>query len=118
MQVDDIIDNLVDHSEVDEVDDGIRYMNHDIKTINEFQLLANMEITATEIAKKQLCLSKPLHKIEVYGGLLDYCNNIGTCYTLKMDFLMHTSKVKKQFRSKWSVTQAVAYLLDQLRYTS
>ncbi len=112
---------IEDIGEIEDIEDieDIEYLtleakNREAKANDEFQLVANMEITAAEIAKWQLSRSKPLHKIHVWGALLDFHNDVGTCFSLTMDFIMCTSKVKKQVNSKFSVAQAVTYLLDRL----
>ncbi len=73
-----------------------------------------MEITATQIAKKQIREPKPLDQIKVWGALIDYCSDIGECFLLQMDFLTHESTVKK-LNATLSVTEAVTYVIEQLR---
>ena len=80
-----------------------------MKEKDRFKLLANMEITATHIAKMLLSKNIPLHKIKVFGALL-YCKeNLGILFSLKMDFVNSKSEVRRLYK-KLSIVQAVSYI--------
>ena len=63
---------------------------------DKYKMLANMEITATCIAKQKLqhCCSEPLKQIQVFGGLIDYNNKKGRLFDLTMNFASQKSTVK------------------------
>ena len=60
--------------------------NTDTELKDKYQMLANMEIAASEIASRQLNLMHRIEKINVVGALLNYKLKIGTIYKLTLDF--------------------------------
>ena len=60
--------------------------NTDTELKDKYQMLANMEIAASEIASRQLNIKHRIEKINVVGALLNYKLKIGTIYKLTLDF--------------------------------
>ena len=105
-------------SEANGVERGIKSMTieakvAEIKDKDIYQLLANMEITATHIAKQLLSENIPLREIKVFGALL-YCQeNFGILFSLKMDFVNSKSEVRRLYK-KLSIVQTVSYICHKL----
>lgn len=59
---------------------------HKITAQDEYQLLANMEITVADIAQQKLFQFQPLETIKIYGGLVRLANNCKRCFKLTMNF--------------------------------
>ena len=82
---------------------------------DKYQMLANMEITATCIAKQKLLQScgEPLKQIHVFGGLIDYNNKSGKIFELTMDFDSGESTVKNS-ETITSLSCLFHYLISKL----
>ncbi len=72
----------------DDTDDTFHGVTFEAKNRDKYEMLANMEITATCIAKQKLLqsCSEPLKQIQVFGGLIDYNDRSGKIFELTMDF--------------------------------
>ncbi len=102
-----------DEEEDSDIDLTLEAKRNAVVDCGKYQLLANMEITATKIAKRILCDKKPIEQIVVYGALLDYNANTATMLFLNMNFIEHISTVE-QSRQTLSISQALSILISKI----